>query len=148
MKYLYKYLEKGPDQFLVRLDIADETCEDLRHDTVTCYELGCYITASEAYWGIYNFPIQRKQPPVRMLAIHLEDEQVITFNDEGAAQNLLNARPPATTLPAFFGAMSLHPHMRHMLPRCISTLHVHTEQIVEKKTPTMNAWETILDASK
>ena len=115
VKNLYKYLEKGPDQCLVRLDIADETREDLCHDEVTPFELGRYITASEAYWRMYNFPIQRKQPPVRMLAIHLEDEQVITFNDEGAAQNLLNAGPPATTLTAFFGAMSLHPHMRHIV---------------------------------
>ncbi len=50
-----------------------------------------------------------------MLAIHLEDEQVIMFNDEGAAQNLLDAGPPATTLTTFFEAMSLHPHMRHIV---------------------------------
>ena len=78
VKYLYKYLEKGPDQCLVRLDIADETHEDLLCDEVTRFELERYITASEAYWRIYNFPIQLKEPPVRMLAIHLEDEQVIT----------------------------------------------------------------------
>ena len=48
-----------------------------------------------------------------MLAIHLEDEQVITFNDDGTVQNLLNAGPPTTAFTAFFGAMSLHPHMRH-----------------------------------
>ena len=49
VKYLYKYLEKGPDQCLVRLDIADETREELRCDEVTCYELGRYIIASEAW---------------------------------------------------------------------------------------------------
>ena len=114
VKYLYKYLEKGPDQCLVRLDIADETCEELHLDEVTRNELGRYITSAEAYWWIYNFPIQRKQPPVRMLAIHLQDEQIITFNDDGAAQNIMNAGPPTTTLTAFFGAMSLHPHMWHI----------------------------------
>ena len=50
-----------------------------------------------------------------MLAIHLEDEQVITFNDAGAAQNLLNTGPPTTALTTFFEAMSLHPHMRHIV---------------------------------
>ena len=58
VKYLYKNLEKGPDQCLVKVDIADETCEKLRRDEVTCYEFGRYITASEVYWRIYNFPIQ------------------------------------------------------------------------------------------
>ncbi|CAM4681789.1 unnamed protein product [Leuciscus chuanchicus] len=87
VKYLYKYLEKGPDQCMVRLDVPDdETREILRRD-------------------------EQKQPPVKMLAIHLEDEQVIMFNDEGAAQNLLDSGPPATTLIAFFEAMFLHPHM-------------------------------------
>ena len=50
-----------------------------------------------------------------MLAINLEEEQVITFNDDGAAQNLLNAGSPTTTPTAFFGAMSLDPHMRHIV---------------------------------
>ena len=77
VKYLYKYLQKGPDQCLVRLDVSDEMRQRLRYDEVTQYELGRYITASEGFWRIYDFPIQRKRPPVEMLAIHLEDEQVI-----------------------------------------------------------------------
>ncbi|XP_038063179.1 uncharacterized protein LOC119733887 [Patiria miniata] len=106
VKYLYQFLEKGPDQCLVRLDVPDEeTRQALRRDGVTQYELGRYITASEAYWRIYDFPIQRKQPPVQMLTVHLEDEQVITFNDQGAAHDLVDSGPPATTLTAFFDAM-------------------------------------------
>ncbi|XP_028301369.1 uncharacterized protein LOC114462606 [Gouania willdenowi] len=117
VKYLCKYLEKGPDQCLVRLNVAEDVAarEQLRHDEVTRYELGRYVTASEAYWQIYEFPVQQKTPSVKMLAIHLEDEQVITFNDEGAAHNLMDAGTPATTLTAFFKAMSLHPHMRHIV---------------------------------
>ena len=45
VKYLDKYWEKVPDQCLVRLDIADETCEELCRNEVTRYELGRYITA-------------------------------------------------------------------------------------------------------
>ncbi len=89
--------------------------EALRHDEVTRYELGRYITASEGYWRIYDFPIQSKYPSVEMLALQLQDEQVITFNDEGAVQNVAESGPPATTLTAFFEAMNLHPHMRHVL---------------------------------
>ena len=128
VKYLYKNLEKGPDQCLVRLDIADETREELRRNEVTHYKLGRYITASEAYWRIYNFSIQ---PPVRMLAIYLEDEQVITFNDDGTAQNLLNAGPPTTTLTAFFGAMSLHPHMRHIVYQDVFQHFTYTQSIFQ-----------------
>ncbi len=92
VKYLYKYLEKGPDPCLVGLDVPDEeTQEVLHHDEVMQGdELGQYLTASEGYWCIYNIPIQRKQPPVEMLAIHLEDKQVITFNYQGTAQNLVD----------------------------------------------------------
>lgn len=59
--------------------------------------------------------MQRKQPPVRMLAIDLEDEKVITFNDDGTAQNLLDSGPPATTLTAFFEVMHLYPNMLHIV---------------------------------
>ncbi len=75
--------------------------EALRHDEVTRYELGRYITASEGYWRIYDFPIQSKYPSVEMLALHLQDEQVITFNDEGAVQNVAESGPPAQRSPPF-----------------------------------------------
>lgn len=61
VKYLYKYLEKGPDQCPVRLDVPDkEMREVMRCDEVPKYELRQYITASEGYWRIYNLPIQKK----------------------------------------------------------------------------------------
>ena len=40
VRYLYKYLQKGPYQCLVSLDVPDETRQRLRHDEVTQYELG------------------------------------------------------------------------------------------------------------
>ena len=113
VKYLYKYIEKGPDQCMVKLQETGK--EHLKHDEVTRYEMGRYITASEAYWRIYDFPIQSKMPAVKMLSIHLEDEQVVTFNDNDAAKNLLTSGPPASTLTAFFAAMTQHPNMRHVV---------------------------------
>ena len=113
VKYLYKYIEKGPDQCLMRLQPTEQ--EKSKHDEVTRYELGRYITASEAFWRIYKFPLQWKMPTVNMLAIHLEDEQVMTFSDVDAARNQINSGPPASTLTAFFDAMTRHPDMRHVV---------------------------------
>ena len=93
----------------------DETQEALVHDEVTQYDLSRYISASEGSWRFYYFPIQRKQPPVKMLVIHLEDEEVITFDDQGDVQNLVDSGPTATTLTAFFDAMTQHPDMRHLV---------------------------------
>lgn len=59
--------------------------EDIQHDEIQRYEVGNYISVSEAFWRIYDFPNQKKYPPVEQLAIHLEGEQIITFNNDGEA---------------------------------------------------------------
>lgn len=97
---------------------------------MTQYELGRYITASEGYWHSYNFPIQSKQPPVEMLTIHLEDEQVITFNDEGAA-------------------MTLHPEMQHVVYPDAFQHFTYILKIFQlrKKKNDFSRWLTQLDDS-
>ncbi len=91
------------------------------------YKLGRYITASEGYWCIYNFPIQCKHPPVEMLTIHLENAQVITFSDNGEAQTLLG-----------FDAISQHPDMHLVLYQDVFKpslpLYVKEISVAEEKT--------------
>ena len=88
--------------------------QDISKDEITKYEVGRYISASEAFWRIYDFPIQKKYPPVEQLAIHLEGEQMITFNNDGEAQAVIDSGPPETTLTAFFTAMRENEDKRHI----------------------------------
>ena len=120
VKYLYKYIDKGPDVCMVSVD---------RHDEIKQYEVARYITASEAFWRIYDFPIQKKYPPVEQLAIHLEGQQLITFSNDEDAHALIDSGPPRTTLTAYFKAMQDNPDKRH-----ITYPDVHKHFSFTKKT--------------
>ena len=112
VKYLYKYIEKGPDQCLARIE--PEQRDRLRNDEVSRYELSRYISASEAYWRIYGYEIQWKNPPVQMLALHLPGEQIVLFEND-RAEEIVDNGPPKTHLTAFFQAMRNHPEKQHIL---------------------------------
>ena len=114
-KYLYKYVDKGPDQCMAKLELPPEKRAQLKHDEVELYELSRYISASEAFWRIYGFPIQWRQPAVELLSLHLENEQVILFEDGDDAKDKIERGPPKTQLLAFFEAMAKHPEKQHIV---------------------------------
>ena len=61
VKYLYKYILKGPDRIMVR--IGSESRErDISHDEIERFQVGRYISASEACWRLYEYPLQQKYP--------------------------------------------------------------------------------------
>ena len=85
--YLYKYLFKGPDRTLFNIT-SDEV-----HDEIADYIDARYLSASEAAWRILEYNISRKEPSVKVLSIHLPDQQLSqlyrTNNSQSAASTLL-----------------------------------------------------------
>ncbi|XP_064648740.1 uncharacterized protein LOC135500954 [Lineus longissimus] len=71
------------------------------HDEIETYLNARYISASEAFWRIYNFPLHQKYPPVEKLPCHLPGEQVVLFEPDAAANTVQNGQP-ITKLTAFF----------------------------------------------
>ena len=53
--------------------------EDITNDEIERFVDAQYISASEAYWRLYEFPIQQMQPSVQKLPIHLDNEQTVLF---------------------------------------------------------------------
>ena len=41
-----------------------------------------YISASEACWRIFGFSLHAETPSVTRLAVHLPDEQMVTFRND------------------------------------------------------------------
>ena len=74
IKYLYKYLHKGPDR--AKIAIAEEE-EDV--DEIKNYESMRYIGAAEAIWRIFEYNICSQYPPVKALPVHLPNEDSIIF---------------------------------------------------------------------
>ena len=68
IKYLYKYITKGHDK--VTFTVEGEGQEQAVHDEIETFLHARYISASEAYWQIYQFPLQSRKPPVEKLPCH------------------------------------------------------------------------------
>jgi len=85
--YLYKYLFKGPDRTLFNIS-SDEF-----HDETADYIDARYLSASEAAWRILEYNISRKEPAVKVLSIHLPNQNLSqmyrTNNGQSAATTLL-----------------------------------------------------------
>nr|XP_043619920.1 uncharacterized protein LOC122591739 [Erigeron canadensis] len=86
IKYLFKYINKGPDGVTATVyqQNTDGTTNQTEKskDEVKNY-LDCrYVSASEAAWQIFGFDIHYRYPPVEILPFHLENEQSIVYDDE------------------------------------------------------------------
>lgn len=91
IKYLFKYISKGPDRTTIiiqeNVTINKETgeAEIMEVDEIKTY-LNCrYLSACEACWRIFSFDIQFRTPSVTRLTFHLPNEQSLLFRD---GQNL------------------------------------------------------------
>ena len=106
VKYLYKYISKGPDRTIVKMS------QDVNEITQF---LDCrYLSASESIWKLYGFNIHGKSHTVIKLSCHLESEQSV-FMEEGNELRALLAGEPETTLTAFFKKNSEDSNAREIL---------------------------------
>ena len=96
-KYLYKYVFKGNDQAMVRVEVLDDNIDK---NEVEEYEDLRSIGSSEASWHIFNFNIAKKHPAVYALRCHLEDEQQVLF--DGDTNKEIIEKQRNTELTEFF----------------------------------------------
>nr|GEX03643.1 hypothetical protein [Tanacetum cinerariifolium] len=73
IKYLFKYINKGPDRVSATVD--GEEVDEIK-DYLNCR----YVSACEAAWRIYDFDIHYRTPAVEHLPFHLKDEQSVIFD--------------------------------------------------------------------
>ena len=69
VKYLYTYTYKGPDR----------ACMEMLVNEVTDFLDARYLTAPEACWRIFGFPLHARSHAIERLPVHLEDEQQIIY---------------------------------------------------------------------
>ena len=74
IKYLFKYINKGPDRVTAAID--GEEIDEIK-DFYDCR----YLSACEAAWRIYGFDIHYRTPSVERLPFHLKNEQPVLFDE-------------------------------------------------------------------
>ncbi|XP_040362560.1 uncharacterized protein LOC112168203 isoform X2 [Rosa chinensis] len=103
IKYLFKYINKGPDRarILLREDLNDE---------IATY-LNCrYLTPHESVWRLFEYSIHSRHPAVQYLQIHMPLEQNIIFNEHQSIDSIIKHKSIAdTTLTGWFKANITYP---------------------------------------
>ena len=95
VKYMYKYVHKGPDRAEVRASL----------DEIERFVEGRYLGPCEACHRTFGMAIHNNDPSVVRLQIHLEDKQTISFAPilgTNVLREMANGSRPETTLTAWF----------------------------------------------
>ncbi|KAG7594947.1 P-loop containing nucleoside triphosphate hydrolase [Arabidopsis thaliana x Arabidopsis arenosa] len=113
IKYLFKYINKGPDMVTVIVEPINQpktgetsTGSTATGDTATTAQepdsnekkkdeikdwFDCrYVSASEAVWRIFKFPIQHRSTPVLKLSFHVEGKQSVYFDPKSQIADVLD----------------------------------------------------------
>ena len=61
-------------------------------DEISNFQEARYVSASESCWRIYNFTTNSQNPHTVRLPVHLEDQQLITFNDDDKIEDIANKK--------------------------------------------------------
>ncbi|UPX12183.1 uncharacterized protein EKO05_0002747 [Ascochyta rabiei] len=107
IKYVHKYIYKGTDRAVLNVSEADEVKQHLN---------GRYISPSEAVWRLFEYLVHMERPTVVPLAVHLPNEQIVTFPANATTAELSAClERSVTTLTAFFQRNADHEYGREVL---------------------------------
>ncbi|XP_039138709.1 uncharacterized protein LOC120276027 [Dioscorea cayenensis subsp. rotundata] len=96
VKYLFKYISKGPDRARAMFEASSTSSTKI--DEIQNY-LDCrYLSAYESCWRLFEFPIHHREPSVQRLLIHLPEEHNIYFSDKQFIPNIISIPGIETTM--------------------------------------------------
>ncbi|XP_076935570.1 uncharacterized protein LOC143602288 [Bidens hawaiensis] len=91
IKYLFKYINKGPDRATVAVVDADnQDDQDKARDEIREYYDCRYLSACEAAWRIFAFEVHYNPPSVVRLPFHLPGQQQVTYGPDDDIDDVLN----------------------------------------------------------
>ena len=84
VKYLYKYLYKGNDKIIIKVNLHSKTIKDEIETYLNCR----YVSSTEACWRLLSFELHQKKPAVESLDFHLPNKQTMYFNETGNLEEI------------------------------------------------------------
>ncbi|CEP19617.1 hypothetical protein [Parasitella parasitica] len=101
------HINKGHDRAAVGIEDNNE---------VKRYLDARYVSAPEACWRIFHVHLHKEYPSHQRLQVHLEDEQLVFYQEHDALANVVsNAADRETTLTAWMKANIMYPEARTVL---------------------------------
>ncbi|XP_071697769.1 uncharacterized protein [Rutidosis leptorrhynchoides] len=113
IKYLFKYINKGPDRISVSFQENDTPSDTSKHslkekDEIAEYYSCRYISACEASWRLFNYEIVNRSPAVYRLSFHLPDHQPIVFDEDEPMESVMEK--PSVAASQFIEWMNRNRH--------------------------------------
>ncbi|CAN1823383.1 ATP-dependent DNA helicase pif1 [Linum perenne] len=123
IKYLFKYITKGPDRQTV---VAETTSLDEIAQYLDCRSISSY----EAIWRLFEYPIHKRKPNVVRLSIHMPFSQSIVFQESQTIRSIVG-RPGITNtmLTQWFVLNQRDPSARKYTYDQISNAYVWSTQL-------------------
>ncbi|XP_021997886.1 uncharacterized protein LOC110894937 [Helianthus annuus] len=91
IKYLFKYINKGPDRATVAvIDSNRGIEEEIPKDEIKEYYEARNVSACEASWRIFACDVHYRYPSVTRLPFHIPDQQNVVFSGEDDIEDVLN----------------------------------------------------------
>ncbi|XP_025665010.1 uncharacterized protein [Arachis hypogaea] len=82
IKYLFKYVNKGPDRVTATVGERYDVGESSQVvDEIKQYYDCRYLSPSESMWRIFAYDIYQRWPSVQRLTFHLPNQQHVVFDD-------------------------------------------------------------------
>ncbi|XP_052626798.1 uncharacterized protein LOC128133416 [Lactuca sativa] len=91
IKYLFKYINKGPDRATVAVVPTNNECEnnDVVDEIAEYYDCR-YLSACEASWRIFTYDVHCRYPSVVRLPFHLPNQQQIVYGEDDDIDDVLD----------------------------------------------------------
>nr|KAJ0218075.1 hypothetical protein LSAT_V11C300109890 [Lactuca sativa] len=91
IKYLFKYINKGPDRATVVIVPINNECENNDVvDEIAEYYICRYLSACEASWRIFKYGVHCRYPTVVRLHFHLPNQQQIVYGEDDDIDDVLD----------------------------------------------------------
>ncbi|GJW66489.1 hypothetical protein Tco_0120913 [Tanacetum coccineum] len=93
VKYLFKYINKGPNRISAGIYVNNESNGDdvveTNVDEIKAY-LDCrYVFAYEVAWRILKFEIHYRTPSIERISFHMHDQQQVVYQDAANIDDVL-----------------------------------------------------------
>ncbi|PIA35178.1 hypothetical protein AQUCO_03600084v1 [Aquilegia coerulea] len=106
VKYLYKYVYKGPD----RVSMEVRSAENTQKDEIKQFVDARWVCPQESVWRIFKFPLNKMYPSVYSLDVHTPNmHEVIFFENQPTSDLVEDENASRTMLTEFFTRNSNDP---------------------------------------
>jgi len=126
VKYLFKYVYKGHDCASVRISSNTIQCDEIQNFLDTRY-----VSAPESMWRTLEFKMHEQSHTIIRLAIHLENQQTVYFEQGQEETAVLNAFD--STLTAYFKLNELDEFARGFFYHEIPEHYVYDKKLRQWK---------------